>query len=145
MFSSQVFDGSSFWKQAGAVYDLDGISLILDNCSIDDNNPCILYKIIEFVSQWAIYAIRNLTEDNEQNQALIAQMEQKGLADTSTLERMGLEIQQRDDKLILRLKPFSLVLSMFIQFLSMQVQDDNILTKEVEASLADQGTVAWEK
>ncbi|XP_023774846.1 ataxin-10 isoform X1 [Cyanistes caeruleus] len=76
------------------VYDLDGISLILDNCSIDDNNP--------FVSQWAIYAIRNLTEQNEQNQALIAQMEQKGLADSSALERMGLEIQQRDDKLILR-------------------------------------------
>ncbi|XP_068046559.1 ataxin-10 isoform X3 [Anomalospiza imberbis] len=76
------------------VYDLDGISLILDNCSIDDNNP--------FVSQWAVYAIRNLTELNEQNQALIAQMEHKGLADSSALERMGLEIQRRDDKLILR-------------------------------------------
>ncbi|XP_010408516.1 ataxin-10 isoform X3 [Corvus cornix cornix] len=76
------------------VYDLDGISLILDSCSIDDNNP--------FVSQWAVYAIRNLTEQNEQNQALIAHMEQKGLADSSALERMGLEIQQRDDKLILR-------------------------------------------
>uniref|UniRef100_A0A674GKJ9 Ataxin-10 n=1 Tax=Taeniopygia guttata TaxID=59729 RepID=A0A674GKJ9_TAEGU len=76
------------------VYDLDGISLILDNCSIDDNNP--------FVSQWAVYAIRNLTEQNEQNQTLIAQMEHRGLADSSALERMGLEIQQRDDKLILR-------------------------------------------
>ncbi|RMC02786.1 hypothetical protein DUI87_19977 [Hirundo rustica rustica] len=54
------------------------------------------------VSQWAVYAIRNLTEQNERNQALIAQMEQKGLADSSALERMGLEIQQRDDKLILR-------------------------------------------
>ncbi|XP_036257556.1 ataxin-10 [Molothrus ater] len=76
------------------VYDLDGISLILDNCSIDDNNP--------FVSQWAVYAIRNLTEQNEQNQALIAQMEHKGLADSSALQSMGLEIQQRDGKLILQ-------------------------------------------
>ncbi|XP_038009205.1 ataxin-10 [Motacilla alba alba] len=76
------------------VYDLDGISLILDNCSIDDNNP--------FVSQWAVYAIRNLTEQNERNQALIAQLEHRGLADSSALERMGLEIQHRDDKLILR-------------------------------------------
>nr|XP_054487778.1 ataxin-10 [Agelaius phoeniceus] len=76
------------------VYDLDGISLILDNCSIDDNNP--------FVSQWAVYAIRNLTEQNEQNQALIAQMERKGLADSSALQSMGLEIQQRDGKLILQ-------------------------------------------
>lgn len=54
------------------------------------------------MSQWAVYAILNLTEQNEQNQALIAQMEQKGLADSSALERMGLEIKQRDDKLILR-------------------------------------------
>uniref|UniRef100_A0A8C5UDM7 Ataxin-10 n=1 Tax=Malurus cyaneus samueli TaxID=2593467 RepID=A0A8C5UDM7_9PASS len=76
------------------VYELDGISLILDNCSIDDNNP--------FVSQWAVFAIRNVTEQNERNQALIAQMEQRGLADSSALQSMGLEIQQRDDKFILQ-------------------------------------------
>ncbi|XP_061328004.1 ataxin-10 isoform X1 [Pezoporus flaviventris] len=76
------------------VYELDGIPLILDNCSIDDNNP--------FVNPWAVYAIRNLTEQNERNQELIAQMEEKGLADNSALESMGLEIEKRDDKLILR-------------------------------------------
>ncbi|KAM9030123.1 ataxin-10 isoform 3-T3 [Ara ararauna] len=76
------------------VYELDGIPLILDNCSIDDNNP--------FVNPWAVYAIRNLTEQNERNQELIAQMEEKGLADNSALESMGLEVEKRDDKLILR-------------------------------------------
>ncbi|KAM6291994.1 ataxin-10 [Porphyrio hochstetteri] len=76
------------------VYELDGIPLILDNCSIDDNNP--------FVNQWAVYAIRNLTEQNARNQELIAQMEQKGLADNSALESMGLEVEKQDDKLILR-------------------------------------------
>ncbi|XP_009951410.1 PREDICTED: ataxin-10, partial [Leptosomus discolor] len=76
------------------VYELDGIPLILDNCSIDDNNP--------FVNQWAVYAIRNLTEQNERNQELIAQMEEKGLADNSALESMGLEVEKQDDKLILR-------------------------------------------
>ncbi|XP_009280509.2 PREDICTED: ataxin-10 [Aptenodytes forsteri] len=76
------------------VYELDGIPLILDNCSIDDNNP--------FVNQWAVYAIRNLTEQNERNQELIAQMEEKGLADNCALESMGLETEKRDDKLILR-------------------------------------------
>ncbi|XP_072732431.1 ataxin-10 isoform X2 [Ciconia boyciana] len=76
------------------VYELDGIPLILDNCSIDDNNP--------FVNQWAVYAIRNLTEQNERNQELIAQMEEKGLADNSALESMGLEIEKGDGKLILR-------------------------------------------
>ncbi|XP_053941705.1 ataxin-10 isoform X1 [Cuculus canorus] len=76
------------------VYELDGIPLILDNCSIDDNNP--------FVNQWAVYAIRNLTEQNERIQDLIAQMEEKGLADNSALESMGLEIEKRNDKLILK-------------------------------------------
>uniref|UniRef100_A0A8C3C1N3 Ataxin-10 n=1 Tax=Cairina moschata TaxID=8855 RepID=A0A8C3C1N3_CAIMO len=75
------------------VYELDGIPLILDNCSIDDNNP--------FVNQWAVYAIRNLTEQNERNQELIARMEEKGLADNSVLERMGLEVEKQD-KLLLR-------------------------------------------
>ncbi|XP_053243546.1 ataxin-10 isoform X3 [Podarcis raffonei] len=76
------------------VYDLDGIPLILDNCSIDDNNP--------FVSQWAVYTIRNLTEQNERNQELIARMEQQGLADNSVLEKMGLKVEKQDQKLILR-------------------------------------------
>ncbi|XP_061469363.1 ataxin-10-like [Rhineura floridana] len=76
------------------VYELDGIPLILDNCSIDDNNP--------FVSQWAVYAIRNLTEQNERNQELIAQMEDQGLADNSVLENMGLQVKKQDQKLILR-------------------------------------------
>ncbi|XP_013921556.1 PREDICTED: ataxin-10-like [Thamnophis sirtalis] len=32
------------------VYELNGIPLILDNCSIDDNNPCILFISIKFLS-----------------------------------------------------------------------------------------------
>ncbi|XP_062426809.1 ataxin-10 [Rhea pennata] len=76
------------------VCQLDGIPLILDNCSVDDNNP--------FVNQWAVYAIRNLIEQNERNQQLIAQMEEQGLADNSVLESMGLKIEKRDNKLILR-------------------------------------------
>uniref|UniRef100_A0A8D0LCE5 Ataxin-10 n=1 Tax=Sphenodon punctatus TaxID=8508 RepID=A0A8D0LCE5_SPHPU len=76
------------------VYQLDGIPLILDNCSIDDNNP--------FVNQWAVYAIRNLTERNERNQKLIEQMERQGLADSSILESMGLEVERQDETLILR-------------------------------------------
>lgn len=54
------------------------------------------------MNQWAVYAIRNLTEQNERNQELIAQMEEEGLADNSALESMGLEIEKQDDKLILR-------------------------------------------
>ncbi|KAM4678026.1 ataxin-10 [Discoglossus pictus] len=75
-------------------YDLDGIPLILDNCSIDDNNP--------FLNQWAVYAIRNLTEQNEKNQELIAKLEHHGLADTAMLERMGLQVEERDGKMLLK-------------------------------------------
>ncbi|XP_064417852.1 ataxin-10 isoform X2 [Latimeria chalumnae] len=76
------------------VFELDGIPLILDNCSIDDNNP--------FVSQWAIFAIRNLTEQNLRNQELIAKMECQGQADDSLLRSMGLQVEKRDGKLVLR-------------------------------------------
>ncbi|XP_030176782.1 ataxin-10 isoform X1 [Lynx canadensis] len=76
------------------VNELDGIPLILDSCSIDDSNP--------FLTQWVVYAIRNLTEDNSQNQDLIAKMEQQGLADASLLKKMGLEVEKRGDRLILK-------------------------------------------
>uniref|UniRef100_A0A8C2ERS6 Ataxin-10 n=1 Tax=Cyprinus carpio TaxID=7962 RepID=A0A8C2ERS6_CYPCA len=45
------------------VGELDGIALILDNCSIDSNNP--------FISQWAVFSIRNIVEHNLENQKLI--------------------------------------------------------------------------
>lgn len=76
------------------VSEMDGIPLILDSCSPDDRNP--------FLTQWVVYAIRNLTEDNSQNQDLIAKMEEQGLADTSLLKKMGFEVEKRGDKLILK-------------------------------------------
>ncbi|XP_070611363.1 ataxin-10 [Erythrolamprus reginae] len=76
------------------VYELNGIPLILDNCSIDDNNP--------FINQWAVYAIHNLTEENIRNQEFIAQMEQQGPADNPVLESLGLKIESRDQKMVLK-------------------------------------------
>ncbi|XP_004589774.3 ataxin-10 [Ochotona princeps] len=76
------------------VNQLDGIPLILDSCRIDNDNP--------FLTQWVVYAIRNLTEDNIQNQDLIAKMEDQGLADASLLKKMGFEVEKRGDKLILK-------------------------------------------
>lgn len=69
------------------VSELDGIPLILDSCGIDDSNP--------FLTQWVVYAIRNLTEDNSRNQDLIAKMEEQGLADPSLLKKMGFEVEKR--------------------------------------------------
>ncbi|XP_053751363.1 ataxin-10 isoform X3 [Panthera pardus] len=83
------------------VNELDGIPLILDSCSIDDSNP-YSFTLLPVLTQWVVYAIRNLTEDNSQNQDLIAKMEQQGLADASLLKKMGLEVEKRGDRLILK-------------------------------------------
>ncbi|CAO2601356.1 Atxn10 [Lemmus lemmus] len=76
------------------VNELDGIPLILDSSNIDDNNP--------FMMQWVVYAVRNLTEDNSQNQDFIAKMEEQGLADASLLKKMGFEVEKSGEKLILK-------------------------------------------
>ncbi|KAM8910913.1 ataxin-10 [Spinachia spinachia] len=76
------------------VRELDGIPLILDNCNIDSNNP--------FISQWAIFAIRNLLEHNTQNQEQIASLERRGAADYSALRELGFLVEERDGSLLLK-------------------------------------------
>ncbi|XP_070847864.1 ataxin-10 [Chaetodon trifascialis] len=76
------------------VRELEGIPLILDNCNIDSNNP--------FISQWAIFAIRNLLEHNKQNQELVATLERRGTADYSALRELGFLVEERDGSLLLK-------------------------------------------
>ncbi|XP_034019717.1 ataxin-10 [Thalassophryne amazonica] len=76
------------------VRELDGIPLILDNCNIDSNNP--------FISQWAIFAIRNLLEHNKQNQELVGSLERSGTVDYSALRDLGFEIEERDGSFLLK-------------------------------------------
>ncbi|KAM3859070.1 ataxin-10 [Diretmus argenteus] len=76
------------------VRELEGIPLILDNCSIDSNNP--------FISQWAIFAIRNLLERNKENQELVAALERRGTADYSALRELGFQVEARDGSLLLK-------------------------------------------
>ncbi|KAI2665377.1 Ataxin-10 [Labeo rohita] len=76
------------------VRELDGIALILDNCSIDSNNP--------FISQWAVFAIRNILEHNLENQKLIQGLRRQGVADDTMLREMGFRVEERDGSLLLR-------------------------------------------
>ncbi|KAM7367015.1 hypothetical protein PAMP_014941 [Pampus punctatissimus] len=76
------------------VRELEGIPLILDNCNIDSNNP--------FISQWSIFAIRNLLEHNTQNQELVANLERRGTADYSALKELGFLVEERDGSLLLK-------------------------------------------
>ncbi|XP_053170051.1 ataxin-10 [Scomber japonicus] len=73
---------------------LEGIPLVLDNCNIDSNNP--------FISQWSIFAIRNLLENNTQNQELVASLERRGTADYSALRELGFQVEERDGSLLLK-------------------------------------------
>lgn len=61
---------------------VDGISLILDCCKIDSKNP--------FIMQWAIYAIRNICLNNQENQNHISSMTMKSGC-FKTLMGLGIE------------------------------------------------------
>ncbi|XP_010885447.2 ataxin-10 isoform X2 [Esox lucius] len=76
------------------VRELDCLPLIMDNCSIDSNNP--------FISQWAIFAIRNILEHNLENQKLVAALERQGVADDSALRALGFRLEERDGNLLLK-------------------------------------------
>ncbi|KAI5094051.1 ataxin-10, partial [Silurus meridionalis] len=76
------------------VRELDGIALTLDNCSIDSNNP--------FISQWAVFAIRNILEHNVENQKLVQCLRRQGVADDSMIRELGFCVQERDGNLLLR-------------------------------------------
>ena len=66
---------------------------------------CYLYDIflsafLTFISdicQWAIFAIRNLLENNQENQNVVSSMDLQGLADTSRLRQFGVEAVELDN------------------------------------------------
>ncbi|XP_065059193.1 ataxin-10-like isoform X2 [Rhopilema esculentum] len=69
---------------------LDGIHNVLDSCKIDDENP--------YIAQWAVFAIRNLCENNPENQNVILQLERQGLANTEDIEKLGINVKIVDGK-----------------------------------------------
>ena len=54
------------------------------------------------ISQWAIFTIRNLLEQNHDNQELVAAMDRRGNADYSALTALGLDVEKRDGGLLLK-------------------------------------------
>jgi len=61
------------------VREVDGIPLLLDCCNPDLKNP--------FLTQWIIVAIRNLCENNNENQSVIYQLKDQGAVDLSLVEQ----------------------------------------------------------
>lgn len=72
------------------VRELDGIAVILDHCNIDDHNP--------YICQWAIFAIRNLLDNNLENQTIVAAMDRRGLGDVSKLRQFGVDVVEQNGR-----------------------------------------------
>jgi Spinocerebellar ataxia type 10 protein domain len=71
---------------------LEGIPLLLDLCTLDGNNP--------FIREWALLAIRNLCEENIDNQRVIEAIKPIGVADPDGLRReFGIEAQLVDGRI----------------------------------------------
>lgn len=54
------------------------------------------------ISQWAVFAIRNILENNPDNQKVIQGLRRRGVADDTMLREMGLRVEERDGSLLLR-------------------------------------------
>jgi len=66
------------------VRECNGIEMILDCSPLDIRNPLI--------TQWVVVAIRNLCENNPENQDIIAQLDKKGVMDKESLSKAGIDI-----------------------------------------------------
>jgi len=78
-------------KNQDRVRELGGILAILDNCRIDDQNP--------YIGQWAVLAIRNLCDNNLENQRLISNIEQQGKIDHSSYKDLGIDLSAVDRRI----------------------------------------------
>ncbi|KAL4226576.1 Ataxin-10 [Mactra antiquata] len=79
------------------VRELDGIPLILNQTNIDGKNP--------FITQWSVFAIHNLTEENEDNRLYIANLKLEGVANNqAVLDEMGLQAVKENDKVVIKKK-----------------------------------------
>ncbi|KAN0034372.1 hypothetical protein ACTFIV_000878 [Dictyostelium citrinum] len=66
------------------IRELGGIEIILNHCRFDVNNP--------YIKEWSVFAIRNLCEDNIENQNLIESLKIKGVASNDELKDLGIEV-----------------------------------------------------
>ena len=51
------------------------------------------------IRQWAIFTIRNLCDNNLDNQRLISQLDHKGLANDAVKEQLGIDCNLVDGKI----------------------------------------------
>mmetsp|Transcript_17454 Transcript_17454/g.28193 ORF Transcript_17454/g.28193 Transcript_17454/m.28193 type:complete len:490 (+) Transcript_17454:113-1582(+) len=67
----------------------NGLFVVLNQCNVDENSP--------YLREWAILAIRNLTEGNPMNQEVIANLRLNGTVQNSVIEKAGLKVEMTED------------------------------------------------
>ncbi|KAG7660941.1 uncharacterized protein J8A68_005616 [[Candida] subhashii] len=73
---------------------LGGLSLILSNCIIDDNNP--------FIKEQAIICLKYLLLNNYENQKFVGELEAKRVVDDQVLQEVGYEVEVMDGKVVVK-------------------------------------------
>lgn len=73
----------------GETTETNGLFLILTSCVLDEQNP--------YIREWTIFAIRNLCEDNIENQAMIKELRLQEACESSILRKAGLKIEVTAD------------------------------------------------
>ncbi|XP_046854290.1 ataxin-10-like isoform X2 [Xenia sp. Carnegie-2017] len=68
---------------------LDCIPLLLNHCNIDANNP--------YICQWAIFCLRNVLENNLENQEVVRSLTKLGLAPNIRLAESGFVVEETKD------------------------------------------------
>lgn len=83
------------------------MSLAHTACCKSPHEPHSL-TVFVVITQWSVFAIRNLCEDNQENKAVIAALKMEGLSDSvSLLNEMGVTAEIRDEKLVVKPVPKS--------------------------------------
>ena len=58
-----------------------------------------IFNLCLDISQWAVFAIRNLCEGNFENQRIISQFEKQGIVEDTTLLHDGINVELKDGKI----------------------------------------------
>ncbi len=79
--------GNMCWKHTknqDTARETDAIPLLLDCSPIDANNPIMM--------QWVVFAMRNLCDDNAENQTVIASIDKHGTTTAQLAEEFGVKL-----------------------------------------------------
>lgn len=79
----------SFQNQE-CIREIGGLSLVLSNCQIDENNP--------FIKEQAILCVKYLLDQNLKNQQFVADLEAQKTVDDSVLQEVGYKVDIVDGK-----------------------------------------------